>query len=281
MKLIALCLLRNESWCIGASLRAALRWVDGAAILLDRCVDDTEAIVERAIRESGKVCIVSRTDSAEHWQEMNQRQRNLDDARKLGATHLAIVDGDEILTHNNLPYVRGWFEGLKEGDALDVPMIAPWGDLFSYCPNTAGVITLGFKDSMAAGWAPRGAEKYDHHSRPPHGTKRRVTKACEGGVFHLQFAAKERMVWKHRHYMMSEIIRWGYPTREINERYHWWAKDPHGAHLKVIPPEWFGDYQKDLIDLNATAWYEPECKAMVQRYGAHRFSGLDLFGWHP
>lgn len=281
MKLIALMVMRNEEWVVGASLRAALKWVDGAAILLDRCTDATVDIVREIAKETDKEILVSETDEAEHWDEMHHRQRNLEDGRGMGGTHFAIVDADEILTHNNLPYARGWFLDLLPGEVLDVPMIAPWKSLEVYSPHTRGVITLGFKDKPGMGWAPRGEEQYHHHNRPPHGHTRRHTKEAVGGVMHLQFAAWDRFIAKHRNYLMTELLRWQYPATEINSRYSWWAQPPHGTELKPIPPEWWGDYRKDLINLNAPVWYDREIKRMLREYGPDRFRGLELLGWRP
>ena len=280
MRLIALMVVRNESWVVGASLRAALRWCDGAAILLDRCTDATVEIVREIAKETAKEILVSETDEAEHWDEMHHRQRNLEDGRGMGGTHFAIVDADEILTHNNLADVRVWFSWLEAGEVLDVPMIAPWKSLDAYCPHTRGVITLGFMDKLGMGWAPRGEEQYHHHNRPPHGMTRRVTAECDGGVFHLQFAAWDRFIAKHRHYLMSECLRWQYPVAELNEKYSWWSKPPHGTDLKPVPDEWWGDYGGE-IDLNAPVWYEREIQRMLREYGAERFAGLQLLGWRP
>jgi hypothetical protein len=278
LKIVALMVLRNESWVIGASLRACLKWADAAAILLDRCTDSTVDIVREIAKETDREILVSETDDAEHWDEMHHRQRNLEDARGMGGTHFAIVDADEILTHNNLGNVRGWFAGLAPGEVLDVPMIAPWKSLDVYSPHTRGVITLGFRDMPGMGWAPRGEEQYHHHNRPPHGMTARRSVECEGGVFHLQWAAWNRMIGKHRHYMMSELVRWSYKPSELNEKYHWAMKPPHGQDLAAVPAEWWGNYAKGKINLNAPVWYDREVRRMMREYGAGTFAGLDLFG---
>ena len=98
---------------------------------------------------------------------------------------------------------------------------------------------------------------------------------------HLQFAAWNRFIWKHRAYLMSELVRWNYPAAELNEKYHWWNRPPHGNDLLKIPASWWGNYPKSKINLNAPVWYERECRRMVREYGAERFKDLDLFGWRP
>ena len=79
---------------------------------------------------------------------------------------------------------------------------------------------------------------------------------------------------------MSECLRWQYPVAELNEKYSWWSKPPHGTDLKPVPDEWWGDYGGE-IDLNAPVWYEREIQRMLREYGAERFAGLQLLGWRP
>lgn len=282
MRIIALMVLRNESWILGASLRAVTKWCDGAAIFLDRCTDATSDIVRQVSQEHPEFEMMTNSnEDGEHWDEMDHRQINLEDARRMGGTHFAIVDADEILTHNNLGKVRGWFEGLEDGQVLDVPMIAPWKSLEYFSPATRGIITLGWKDQPGMGFAPRGEEKYHHHNRPPHGLTGRVPVDCEGGVFHLQWAHWDRLIHKHRHYMLTERLRWNYSAEEINEKYHWFDKPPHGMDLLPVRPSWWGMWQKKSINLKAPVWYEHECKRLVKQHGAERFQDLDLFGWKP
>jgi hypothetical protein len=280
VKLIGLMLARNEQWVIGCSLRAALEWCDAVVVINHASVDDTgKVILDCAFESNGRV-IAHRVDDTGQWDEMYIRQKSLEIGRKAGGTHFAIIDCDEVLTANNLPWVRHWFEELKEGEVIDVPMIAPWKSLDCYSLHTRGVITLGWKDKPDMGWAPRGDEKYHYHNRPPHGlTKRSVPENIMGGVFHLQWASEQRVIWKHRHYMMCERIRWGYPVNEINEKYHWWTQPPHGSNLEVVPRSWWGGHDRSKILLNDDSWYEAECFKMVARHGVDAFAGLDLFGW--
>lgn len=284
MKLIGLMLARNEEWVIGCSLRAALKWCDAVVVIDHASTDNTgKIILDVAFQSDGRV-ILHHWPATEHWEEMYVRQKSLEIGRLAGGTHFAIVDCDEVLTANNLPVVRTWFEGLKDGEVLDVPMIAPWKSLDLYSFHTQGIITLGWKDMPGMGWAPRGEERYHYHNRPPHGLTARVAapiSAGDGGVFHLQWASNSRVTWKHRHYMMSERMRWGYPVEEINTKYHWWNQPPHGSLLLSVPGQWWDGYDKDAINLECTSWYEAECLKIIENYGAKGFAGLDLFGWVP
>ena len=282
MKLIGLMLARNEEWVIGCSLRAALQWCDSVVVIDHASTDSTSKIIlDIAFEYDGRV-ILHKWPEEEHWFEMYVRQKSLEIGRLAGGTHFAIIDCDEVLTANNIPFVRNWFSRLSNGAVLDVPMIAPWKSLDYYSPNTQGIITLGWKDMPEMGWAPRGEEKYHYHNRPPHGMTARYGIAdITGGVFHLQWASLGRVEWKHIHYMMSERIRWNYPVAQINDKYHWWNRPPHGSNLEAIPESWWGNHHRDLINLEAHSWYEAECSKMVKKYGAEAFAGLDLFGWVP
>ena len=160
MKLIGLMLVRNEEWCIEACLKRALEWCDGVAILLDRCTDGTQSIVENVIRPrlSGADYMVRVDDGKSvHWNEMDQRQRNFEDGRALGGTHFAIIDADEILTANLVPVMKVWFTHLADGQLLDLPMVPVWDDLGHARDDdsvwTRARLTVGFKDSKAVtGW---------------------------------------------------------------------------------------------------------------------------------
>ena len=282
MYLIGLMLARNEGWIIEASLKAACQWVDGLAIFLDRCTDNTLDIVRRVAKTCGKDIMVSTSDEGEHWDEMHIRQKNLEDGRSMGGTHFAIIDCDEILTANHLDSVRGWFEKLEPGQVLDVPMIAPWCSLDLYSPHTKGIITIGFRDKEGLGWAPRGEEQYHHHSRPPHGHTSRLMQEVEsGGVMHLQWVSMRRVKAKHAAYVMMECVRWNYPEAELNDKYTWWCKPPHGTDLKPVPAEWWGEYDKRAINLHHVPWYEWEIKKLMREHGEDRFSKLELFGYAP
>jgi hypothetical protein len=280
MRLIGLMVVRNESWVLEASMKAALQWVDGLAIYLDRCTDNTVEIVKKIAKGCKKDILVNESDPDAYWQEMDHRHKNLQDGRGMGGTHFAIIDADEILTSNLLPWVRGWCEELMPGQVLDLPMVAPWGNLDFYSPNTRSVMTVAFMDKSDLGWAPRGEEKYHHHNRPPHGFTGRMSPLSleEGGCFHLQWASIQRKIWKDRHYMMTELLRWNYPEDAINEKYHWWDKLPHGADLKAVPPGWWAGYDKSSIRPTQPSWYEWEVKKLIREHGRERFSKLSLFG---
>lgn len=278
MKIVGLMLMRSESWVIHASIPAALSWVDHLVVMNHASVDGSRTIAARMANETGRITLMDWEDS-QVWDEMDCRESTLQMARSLGATHIAIIDCDEMITFDARERVRDWFEALSPGQCLDLPMVATWKSLDWYSPHTQAAITLGFCDAPGLCWKPRGEEKYQHHNRPPHGAVRHINApAAQGGVFHLQYAAWRRFVAKHRWYEMTERIRWPqYSVAEINEKYHWWTKPPHGTDLRAVPSGWWGDWKRHRIALGMVSWHEAECERMIQKHGAETFAGLELF----
>lgn len=298
MKVVGLLLVRNEDWILPLTLDAALRWCDAVVVVLHKCTDRSEAIVSEFMEryeDKTKVVYVYAhrfCKDDEHWQEMTVRDGMYRLAKGFhpDATHFAMIDADEVLTHNLLPSIRGWCEQLAPGQILDLPMIAPSGSFTLYradaCVWTKSRITCAFRDAEGLGWKPRGT--YHFHNRNPHGCRPdRIsplnnvsTGQCEGGVFHLQWANKRRLKAKHVWYKLQEVLRW--PDRETVEQVEWkysQALDKTGLRLEQIPDNWIGDYPIHRVDLESPPWHEIEIKAILEKYGREKFKGLDLFNY--
>ena len=282
MKLVGLMMVKNEDWILRASLNAALRWCDTVVIWDDGSLDDTRTIAAEAVANSLN-CAYIENNHEGHWDEMHRRQEHLEVGRKLGGTHFAIIDADEILTYNNLEHVRGWFKQLKPRQVLDVPMIPMrtldgWQDDGSVWSRAK--LTLGFCDDVTLSHKPR-ADGYQHHNRPPFGCRaERVTPAIKsGGVMHLQFCNKRRLLAKHVLYRMVDYLRW--PERDtinqINARYDQALWEPKT--LANVPAEWWGDYYKDQIVLEDEPWQDYEIRRLLMKHGRDKFKGLDLKGY--
>lgn len=289
MKIVALTVTRNDAWVLGLSMRAALKWVDHTVVLNHASTDETEMVIGSVISENpGKVTVITEKDPV--WMEMDHRQRTLDVGRQVGGTHFAIVDSDEVPTANVLPKLRGWFEGLKPGQLLDLPMIPTWGSLDGYRCEASGIwskswLTLGFADNRNCFWRPK-EDGYQYHNRPPYGTMveeqkriRPVGGHNEGGVMHLQFAAIRRLLWKHIFYQMDEVLRWPgrEPNLQIAKKYTSSVRE-QGIQLRPCPKEWWQGYNKDLVNLAHVPWQEAECKRLLKEHGREVFKGLNFFG---
>jgi len=315
MKLVGLMCVRSEDWILGASLRAALGWCDEVVIVDHNSADGTFDIINEVSRDNpwrihyslwrpmeekeltsqhegsrtllhahpGKSWTAQvPSDDESKWDEMTMREHSLLLGRKHGGTHFAMIDADEILTANLIDRVREDVRTLKPGEVLDYPLYA-MRTLDEYQDDdtewSRGVMSTVFMDAPGISWRPA-MDGYHFHARVPKGCGKRVTPVAwkDGGVMHLQFANRRRLVAKHCWYRMTETIR--YPGRntaeQLNTKYDNALKVP--KHLSVAPLEWWGNYPRDLIALSGWPWHEGEIYKMIQKYGKDAFSGLDLKG---
>ncbi len=283
MKIVGLMLVRNEDWVLRTSLAVALRWCDAVAVLMDRCDDFTEDIVKSY---ADKYPVIGATyDSLEgHWNEMDLRDHLHQAGRAIGGTHFALIDADEVPTNNYLPQLRGWMSQLAPGEVLDVPMVPVWDSLNTYRSDDSvwarAWLSLGVMDAPDLSWKPAD-DGYQHHNRAPHGFTGRMQRGThgDGGVMHLQFAHKKRLLAKHVLYRMVDHIRW--PGRDTVEHLNWKYDQALTApgELSIIPQEWWGPQDRAGIHLLTQPYQDLEIKRLIARYGRHAFDGLDLKGY--
>ncbi len=288
---------RNEDWIVGLTARALMRWVDHLVVLDHASTDSTPDILFNIAREHpGRVTVLNEPDGV--WEEMRHRQRLLDEGRKRGATHIALVDADEILTGNLVESVRQMLAEAPAGSIFQLPWLCLRGSVNRY--HATGVwseqqVSTGFRDDPAYFWSSAGRGGYDLHHRHPmgrfmppccpipvHGAKRH-----SGGLMHLQFVSGRRLRAKQAWYKMQEVLRW--PGRDsvsvIDQRYNLavYGQSVASAEVpvcEVCPPEWWGGYEDLMIHLkpHIEPWQEAKVKEALAVYGAKKFAGLDLFG---
>ncbi|MGI5338888.1 glycosyltransferase family 2 protein [Streptomyces sp. CA-181903] len=290
MKIVGCMLVRNESWVLGCSLRAALEWCDAVVVIDHASTDRTPALLEEIGTEVGpNRVLVDTWPDASRWDEMAQRQQLLEMARKVGGTHLALVDADEVLTANLLPYMRDWVGALAPGQVLDVPLVPVWRDLDHFRDDDSewchSYVSIAVADRDDLCWAAAKEDGYQHHHRAPRHARDGVIPTPvltwqRGGMMHLQWAAWDRLVWKHRAYKLFEQLRW--PDRqsvvELDAKYSR-ALDETGMVLSEVPAAWWGTYRRDLIDPAHETWYVGECERLRRENGPEAFAGLNLWGW--
>lgn len=304
--------VRNEAWCLGLSLRVALMWCDEVLVLLHECTDGgaSEAIVDGLEDGLRQRCWKRRING--EWDEMQHRQMLLERARERGATHVAMIDADEVLTGNLLPVnyfdnvpqaapgityegIRGQCAILDSGTVLQLPGYNLRGSLTRYHAN--GIwgnrwFSLAFKDDPALHWA---GDRF--HAREPQGKTLqpyRPIQQGQGGVMHLWGVSERRLRAKHALYVVTERLRWPKKsTEEIGNQYSLWRTPADSIPLYPAQREWhqpwtFADVPESwwepyahlmrYIDLEAEPWQEAECRRLVEEHGRERFTGLDLFG---
>jgi hypothetical protein len=303
MKIVAIMPVRNESWILGLSLRAVLMWAD-EVICLDHCSTDnslgimSEVALENWKDGESRVTILIDRDAT--WNEMAHRNALLNTARSRGATHIAIVDADEVLSGNLLPDIRGIFAVMQAGQDLQLPWVCLARSIDAYYsdgPWFYSMVSCGFRDAPELHWSSVSRGGYDFHQRPPMGRQllpfRPVEKRA-GGMMHLQFVDEERLKAKQALYKITEVLRW--PGRssvqELNDKYGRavYESDPRRFRLAQVPFDWWAPYKDILRHLTLIEhgswhcekdipWQEREVMRLLAEHGRDKFAGLDLFGY--
>ena len=286
-------------------------WCD-EMVVLDHAPSDNsfEIALEIAGEDRGRVTILG--DGNPKWDEMRHRQTMLEAARERGATHIAIVDADEIVTGNLLerhvygerqPLIRRLIEAHPPGTCLQLPMYQLRGSLDRYHSN--GIwgnrwLSVAFQDEPRLSWS---GDKF--HSREPEypgGGKLRPyqpIKHGQGGSFHLWGVSERRLKAKHALYKCVERLRWpAKATVEIEREYNLWRSPADSPLLYLqmpawgwpwtfadVPAEWWVPYEELLqkgfthdVDWSDPPWQITEVRRLVAEHGAETFKGLDLFG---
>lgn len=301
MKLVGMILVRNEDWILGLSLRTALLWCDAVVVLLHSCTDNSRDIVMQARAENpGIEFLVIETDEPD-WPEMGHRQLMLEGARTLRATHMAIIDADEILTSNiigtftregreahiNPSMIRCAAASLERGMIMQLPGYNLRNGVSSYHSN--GVwgkrwFSVGFKDDPALGWA---GDTF--HRREPQGRTLRPFQPFpqgSGGVMHLWGASERRLIAKHCWYKITEAIMAQRPIDVIDREYSMSihgrgsGDNPSTWTYADVPESWWSGYAHlmQFLHLDTVPWQEAECRRLVEQHGRGITKGLDLFG---
>lgn len=283
MKLVALICTRNSDWVIGLSLRAALMVADEAVVLLHNCTDRTAEIVEDVSRETQRVSTIVKDGSL--WPEMAHRQLMLEVAREQGATHILLIDDDEVISGNLLPSIRGHIKVNTSGFIFQLPWLqlrdgighvmksGMWGE-----QN----VSTAFRDRPDFHWATTGLDGYDHHHRHPLGASSFLMcfppqPGRNGGLMHLQFASRRRLLAKQAWYQAVETIRW--PNRKMAD-YVRTVRESEAASVAPVPESWWRPYGHlmQYLDVYAEPWQERELHRMIAEHGRERFKGCDFFG---
>jgi hypothetical protein len=302
MKLIAMMMARNEECFIGLTARAALEWVDQLVVLDHASTDRTWLLLrEIQIENPGRVELMHVADPV--WREKTNRWRMLDKAQEMAATHLAVVDADEVLSGNLLPTIRKQIEDLTAFvETLCLPMIGLVGSTNSFSttriPNWCEVAVrnndrLGYWGSNRSTLFKReytpeefvqAHPQADFFYRMPTNkfqSKKQIGQHCDGGMMHLQFVDERRLKAKQAYYKMQEVIRWPgrVPVDAINKFYDPAVFGEPGEELFSVPAGWWAPYQKWMDFLTKVVpWQEQQCRDWVAEHGAGRFDGLDLYG---
>jgi hypothetical protein len=293
MKLTALMPCRNEDWCLGMSARVALTWADELCILNHASTDETLDIIAEVSREHpGRVHLISTPEL--QWSEMQHRQMLLEAARDRGATHIAIVDADEILTANLIEFARTGIGTAAARGLVELPGYNLRASLNRYHLNgTWGRrhFAFAFEDDPRLHWFEKGRTAEQFHKRVPDGPLETRNPSPipqgHGGIVHLWGVSDRRLRAKHALYKVTERLRWpDKPVQTIDAMYSWWktgikAEEPGNWQFAYVPDAaWWGPYEEWLKHLHIARepWQEQAVRELVAKHHPETFRGLDLFG---
>ncbi len=174
---------RNGSLLIEACLRGMAPYTDAIVVLDDVSQDNTVEIVEHLAQELPIARIIKKTvwirdERADKWMLLKA-------ARELGATHVIMLDDDEILSANCATdnWLKKEIAAMKPGQIMTFPMVNLWDSTEWYRDDALcsphswkwGSITAVFCDDGACNydtnpaWGPSGSM---HISRAPANRKR-------------------------------------------------------------------------------------------------------------
>lgn len=289
MNIVGLMPVRNASWTIKFTIPSLMSWVDHLCVLDHASVDDTWDVL-LGLKEAIPGRITLHKEENPVWNEMEHRDRLLAMAKKENPTHLALLDDDEVVTANLVPHMRDFVEALAPKQLLDLPMIGCYRGLDQYRIDSSGIwqdawasVAVGYDESLR--WR-ASDDGYQLHKRQPLGSLFHVSARYRpvklrnlGGLIHLMYASTRRLKAKQALYKMIESVRWpGRALRENMDRYYSEMASEDGMALAPCPLWWWDGYDRSKVDLAQEPWQELEAKALIQKHGAKKFEGLDLFG---
>lgn len=291
MNLVAIMPVRNEDWILGLSARVALMWCDSLIILNHASTDKTADIIyELRVEFPGRIS--SSAVAEDQWDEMRHRDLMLRWARTCAAdatsaTHIALIDADEILTSNLISGIRERVAALSLGQMLCLPLYNLRGGLNRYHLNGVWgqrTVSVAFKDVNTASW------KGDtFHKREPDGVQwQRINFVQQGigGIVHFWGANEQRLHEKHRLYRVSERVRW--PHKDVSliemeysqaERGRPWMQDtPERWTFADTPHGWLSPYADlmQYLKLDCEPWHRAEADRLIAEHGKLFFAGLSV-----
>jgi len=145
-------------------------------------------------------------------------------------------------------------------------------------------VSTAFKDEPAFHWAAR--DGYDFHHRHPMGRDFAPWSVNggrrNGGLMHLQFSSRRRLVAKQALYQVTEVLRWPgrTPVSQIAEMYGRTVREADRATVAAAPSSWWAPYEHlmQYLHVDAEPWQETELRRILNTEWIGKFAGLDFFG---
>jgi hypothetical protein len=283
MKLVGLMIVRNEAWCLPATLPVALDWLDALVVLVHASVDQTVPIVAQFAAKNPKRLVWGELADPD-WNETTYRSRALNIGRAMGGTHFVIHDADELLSPSghNAEEFRQRLGKCPPGHGLRLPWIQCWRSPELYRSDRSYTVPFAFADAPGLEYDQAG-DGYQLHQRVPPAVSLNFAEGV-GRVLHLQHVVWNRVCAKQALYQMTEVMRWKdrRPAGEIAAQYSA-SVDESELHVRAVPGEWWpqidGRPAHERLDLRSEAWQAGEIRRLLDLHGRERFAGLNLLGF--
>lgn len=285
MKLIACVISYNDEWVIGLSARALLRYCDGLVVGLHRSTDRTAAILADVAAEAGpaRVTVVEQDElyprtslPVEQVGGTLRRDHIGRIAIEQGATHVLVIDTDEVLTGNLVAGARAMAEANR---IVYLPWIQVWDQPDAYRTSWNQPLPFLFEVSRKSHWISSAHGRFPADvAAAPYPSAPHVAYGT-GGVMHLQFLSRRRLAWKRLMYRLGE--RMIYPERApqvIDHKFADGIVPPRADELAPMPAEWWAGLEdlRPHLHPEMPPWHEAECHRIVQERGREILDGLDL-----
>lgn len=279
-KLVCCMMARNEDWVLGLSVRAALEWCDAIIITDHASTDNTiNVLYQISIEYPGRVSVV--IESGE-FHPLNFFHAMTARAFREGATHVAIIDADEVLSGNLIPYVRDEIFSLPPHMSFELPWVPIVGDFSTRDTGRLSQIHTGFafceRGETCFILAPE-AGTYDIHApRLPFQIRNLYAYHERGGaLMHLSHLDMRRLRAKEVLWKIMEINRWpGRKSPEYLNSYYDSALEV--GPLVAVPLTWWHAYLQwlPLVRIGDESWAERQVKECLAK-DRPRYAGINTF----
>ena len=280
MKIVCGMAAKSEDWVIGLTARAALLWCDELIVLNHNSEDATQQTLEDI---PGRITILPEPDPVYH--PLRFYQKLIATAASMGATHVAMLDADEMLTGNLLSSVRDIVSALPASTAWEVPWIPVRDTLHGRdVTGPRAYYRTGFVFPLSPDiqYPQIATGDYDmHHSRLPLNMRMHslVHTPEDGGLLHFQYLDAHRLRAKEVLWKMMEMSRW--PGRRSAEWLNGWydAAVYEQGETTNMPDSWWEPYcqWEQYVKIGIESWAEKEVKRLWAE-DSSRFTGLNTFG---
>ncbi len=277
MKIIALLMVKNESWILPTYLSGMKDLADEVIAIDDGSTDDTKHILQNA----GAIVL----ENHEVWKsgtpEFSMRQRLLEEGRKRGGTHFICLDADEAFSLPFRQHGREIISQLKPGQKLLMQWMFLWKDPYIFIDDKRSLFKDNYKDLVFCDSQDlQHSFAFMHVGRTPGLTTDQNSIRLEpqtGACLHFTFVNWNRCMLKQAWCRCSDLIHEPGRYVKINNKYYFPEKNP-GFKFSPIPKEWFeGLVMPANIENLPPSWHLKTVISFFDRFGIENFEPLEIW----